>query len=123
MDLKYKLPKKYKDRWLKALRSGEFKQGTRCLRSQQDQYCCLGVAYEVNGGTWLPRKPGAGYSTAAAHPGRIAEASSKSVKLALSQACTVHQPEEFSVEEYLINRNDCQRRSFVQIANWVEKHL
>lgn len=33
--------------WVAALRSGEFKQGTECLRSVDDNYCCLGVACEL----------------------------------------------------------------------------
>lgn len=32
-----------KDRWLAALRSGEFKQGYAYLHDGQNGYCCLGV--------------------------------------------------------------------------------
>jgi len=40
-----KLPKRFKDKWVKALRSGEYKQGTGFLYdSYKDCYCCLGVA-------------------------------------------------------------------------------
>lgn len=31
------------ERWLKALESGRYKQGTACL-CMRDSYCCLGVA-------------------------------------------------------------------------------
>jgi hypothetical protein len=35
-----------KEAWLKALRSGEYQQGTGCLR-KDDTYCCLGVLCDV----------------------------------------------------------------------------
>jgi len=35
-------------KWVKALRSGKYKQGRYCLR-QDDEYCCLGVLCEVAG--------------------------------------------------------------------------
>jgi hypothetical protein len=35
-----------KDRWVAALRSGEFKQGRNCLR-MDDLFCCLGVLTEL----------------------------------------------------------------------------
>lgn len=34
-------------RWIKALRSGEYRQGHGMLRDYQGQFCCLGVACEV----------------------------------------------------------------------------
>ena len=36
-----------KAKWIKALRSGDYKQGTDCLRSNTNQYCCLGVACDL----------------------------------------------------------------------------
>ena len=46
---KYKLPKEFKEKWIAALRSGEYNQGkealTRIIKfSEFDSYCCLGVA-------------------------------------------------------------------------------
>ena|ERR1700684_2971306 len=35
-----------KTRWLAALRSGEYKQGSGCLR-YKNEYCCLGVLVEL----------------------------------------------------------------------------
>lgn len=35
-----------KKRWLKALRSGDYKQGRRCLRTK-DRFCCLGVLCDL----------------------------------------------------------------------------
>ena len=39
-----------KAKWVAALRSGEFKQGTTLLHSTvYDTYCCLGVLCEISG--------------------------------------------------------------------------
>lgn len=35
------------DKWLAALRSGDFQQGRRVLRSVSNEFCCLGVAAEI----------------------------------------------------------------------------
>lgn len=32
-----------KARWVAALRSGEYKQGTGALRNARDEFCCLGL--------------------------------------------------------------------------------
>ena len=42
------------ERWVKALRSGEYKQGAGALRSG-DQFCCLGVACDLfDSSGWRP---------------------------------------------------------------------
>ena len=41
-------PKKARSEWVKALRSGKYRQGTHVLRSPVDEtYCCLGVACDL----------------------------------------------------------------------------
>lgn len=48
-DLK-RLPKmkvKYKKRWLKALRSGEYSQTTGSLTDDEGAFCCLGVLCDI----------------------------------------------------------------------------
>lgn len=44
-----KLPKDFKKKWVKALRSGKYKQGKYYLYAGDGTYCCLGVAGIVNG--------------------------------------------------------------------------
>lgn len=40
-------------KWVAALRSGEYKQGRCALRLLDDSYCCLGVACDISGlGEW-----------------------------------------------------------------------
>lgn len=36
-----------KQRWVKALRSGEYEQGRSALRSSSNGFCCLGVLCDV----------------------------------------------------------------------------
>lgn len=48
----YKLPKDFTERWIKALRSGEYTQGTHYLARKTIvgcEYCCIGVAGLVAG--------------------------------------------------------------------------
>ena len=41
-------PKEARSEWVKALRSGKYRQGTHVLRSPVDEtYCCLGVACDL----------------------------------------------------------------------------
>jgi hypothetical protein len=35
------------NKWIKALRSGKYKQGQHCLRSTDDKFCCLGVLCHI----------------------------------------------------------------------------
>jgi hypothetical protein len=55
---KYSLPWRFKKAWIKALKSGDYIQGTGTLREQKEitptgnnkiSYCCLGVACIVAG--------------------------------------------------------------------------
>ena len=45
-------------KWVEALRSGEYEQGRRALRSGDSKYCCLGVLCKIVekevDGRWLP---------------------------------------------------------------------
>lgn len=44
-----KLPKKFKEKWVKALRSGDYEQGKFYLKNSKGNYCCLGVACKISG--------------------------------------------------------------------------
>lgn len=35
-------------RWVKALRSGKYEQGTKALRNANNQFCCLGVLCDLS---------------------------------------------------------------------------
>ena len=36
-----------KEKWVATLRSGEYNQGTRALRNNSNQFCCLGVLCDL----------------------------------------------------------------------------
>lgn len=44
--MKTKLNKNVKKKWVEALRSGDFVQGTKALKND-GKFCCLGVACEI----------------------------------------------------------------------------
>lgn len=44
MEKKFKLPKEFAEKWLAALRSGQYQKGRGSLYKNNNTYCCLGVA-------------------------------------------------------------------------------
>ena len=61
MTKKPKLPKRFKNKWINALRSGKYKQGQSDLYNEnKDTFCCLGVAGFICGGN-LDRLDCGGY--------------------------------------------------------------
>lgn len=44
---RFKLEKEFAQKWIKALRSGKFKQGSGYLKDEINCYCCLGVACHI----------------------------------------------------------------------------
>lgn len=101
-----------KQKWVDALRSGEYKQEKGQLRYKNNGYCCLGVLYEVSGGEWdddhqgtdcyLIKEIGVGGTL----PGSIRE------KVGLN----------LEDQDKLIRMND-GGKSFSEIANWIEMFL
>lgn len=58
----YRLPKDFAEKWLKALRSGKYKQcDGKLYKEEESGFCCLGVAcefsgvnpYEIDGVGWI----------------------------------------------------------------------
>lgn len=50
MEKQYRLPKAFAEKWLAALRSGNYKQTSACLYApNQDAFCCLGVVGNLCG--------------------------------------------------------------------------
>lgn len=109
---KYRLPKEFTDKWLKALRSGEYKQCAGGLY-RDGGYCCLGVSLNMQGvknsemedSCWLVSK----------HYG-FRKKRSKYV------------PEELyghntnPLVKQLVDLNDL-RESFTEIADWIEQNV
>lgn len=125
MKVEFKLPKAVKTKWVKALRSGDYKQGKGELKTvsgsdynyetgeyenSETTFCCLGVARDI--GLCTRKKPANKFDS-----------------------CT----EEFvntaflpkNVQDFLANKNDgasedggtSRRWGFEKIATWIEKNL
>lgn len=42
------MKKEVADKWIEALRSGKYKQGTGSLKTIHDEFCCLGVLCDIS---------------------------------------------------------------------------
>lgn len=132
-----------KKSWLRALRSGDYKQGRNWLRkksSDTDCYCCMGVYADiVEPKSWL--EPTSVYSDSAYewHNSRgifPAWAFPKSAKAAFQQKTISHEP-PYTEEVYRIlmkandgqdaelpsSKNHIAPATFEQIALWIERYL
>lgn len=95
-------------KWVTALRSGKYKQGSRMLYKDTDNsFCCLGVA-ACELGIKLKDVCG-GYLIGHLNP-KIANVA---VRLGLN----------LREHDRLINMNDIDQKDFNQIADWIEENL
>jgi len=110
------MKKIWKQRWLKALRNGKYKQGRYTLRTQEDRFCCLGVLCDVvaihEGKQW--KFDGSYWAF-----GKATTALSSSVLKIVG--LTAHDPVILGTS--LTIRNDAKKQSFKRIADLIEKHL
>lgn len=102
-----------RDKWVAALRSGEYKQGRTRLKNEFGEYCCLGVLTEVSGveGRWEDTSNGTYWvdpegSFFSAYPPEIRGETLGAMKTT-----------------DLIHLNDTQRKTFPEIADWIEENL
>lgn len=88
-----------KTNWIEALRSGKYEQTQGTLKRDQ-KYCCLGVLQEITG----------------CEPGNTLNGKAST---------SVIDPEFLSsiIQGELIELNDCDKKSFTEIADWIEKNL
>jgi hypothetical protein len=124
-----KMDPKLKARWVKALRSGRYKQARNTLKTtviEQDEweldgprYCCLGVlcniinpkGWEDLGGTcqeWTP-------------PAKVG--SEDSCTSELSEAVRRFAGLSSSHHQKLMRMNDLDHSTFREIADWIEAKL
>lgn len=98
-----------KEKWLVALRSGDFKQsrGTLC-DSLYNTYCCLGVLCKING---LMERVGLANYFGDKSTTNLPDSYSYKIGISASQ------------EKTLVEMNDKERKSFTEIADWIESNL
>lgn len=114
---KIKLNKKFREKWLAALRSGKYKQGryhlicpSEILASGHPEYCCLGVAAKVCG---IPDKALIGLE--------MPEDLDAQDKLPRAMKPLVATDDGENLVTILMDQNDVKQRSFKQIAAFIEK--
>lgn len=116
---------KVKTKWLRALRSGKYKQGRSALRTPKDGFCCLGVLCDLHakatGGKWEKDELGRYRYLGEAElpPQAVAEWAGfpgKDVVPGLDPNPTVD-------GKQLAERNDDGRQRFTTIARLIEKYL
>ena len=113
--------KTIKRKWVKALRSGRYIQGASCLRSEDNEYCCLGVLASQMGKRWTKQLYAQAY--------KIVSKGDDTLDLYLDGVYllpkSVQERAGLSkkIQESLSNKNDSGRWSFTRIADWIEKNL
>lgn len=100
-----------KRKWVKALRSGRYKQGDATLRDEKGRMCCLGVLMHIQGVDWK------------AVNDRITETLPKGFNAGLTRR----------QRNILASKNDgsfcrstdghMEYQNFKQIADYIESHL
>jgi len=96
---KYRLPREFAEKWVAALRSGEYKQSTKNLYNDAG-YCCLGVACKIEG-------------------------ISDDAMFGVVYPNIKWVPEHLQYNNLQIecaNLNDQQHKSFPEIADWIEQN-
>lgn len=106
-----------KARWLKALRSGRYKQATGALRND-DGYCCLGVLCD------LARRSKIGkWDDDANFEGCSSDLPEVVAEWAGLDSSDPYVPTSGGRRVALSNLNDYGRLTFKQIADYIEKSL
>lgn len=95
----------FKAKWVAALRSGEYTQGTANLYNDtDDSYCCLGVAGRV---AEIPKE-------------KMNRKTNPAIDLVYQEVCPGLAKEEMYE---LVEMNDGKKSSFEEIADHIEKYL
>lgn len=126
------MKKRIGKKWVKALRSGEYDQCQGNLVSStngEDSFCCLGVLADVQGyefieSTTLPWEELNNRKVLAlAHPDYKTEAAARRHGDAYCLPKWARAGMKDEEMDELINMNDCEGKTFEQIADHVEKNL
>ena len=103
-----RLPKVFKNKWVKALRSGEYSQGKLKLENSYGEMCCLGVACRI------------------AHPELILKGFayiSNSVAKKTTKVPSILKGRNTIIPKKLAEMNDSGNHSFKSIASYIERYL
>lgn len=133
--MKHKLPEPFKTQWLSDLRSGKIKQGRSVLRGKDETMCCLGVACNIiDPSGWhlsTTREKWMWHIGCAMPDGVRLMSLNHQIYDCLNQPVDPEAAIGFcdgtvicgsTVENALATMND-GKRSFAEIADWIEEHL
>ena len=103
-----------KERWVKALRSGKYKQGKGRLYDGR-KYCCLGVLCRTEGLRSRDQEDYPGY--------RSFSFEGESMDTNLSFPFIRYLGITEDQANHCVTMNDADGKSFNQIADWIEENL
>ena len=103
-----------KEKWIAALRSGDYEQGANYLK-RGNNYCCLGVLCDVIGG------PEVWEETALLSTCKCSLSGESTQSLSVETLRSIELDPDH--EETLIEMNDDRDASFDEIADWIEENL
>jgi hypothetical protein len=116
MEMNGKMNSEIKQKWVAALRSGNYKQGTSFLRDAGDYFCCLGVLCDIE---QVPCK--------STEEDYAFEYKFEDARTSLYSTLSVGFSNKMGLSsnnlDDLVDLNDNKRLSFSEIADYIEKNL
>lgn len=118
------MKKSVMQKWVKALRSGKYKQGTGYLKQRspgkKTQYCCLGVLCEILGAEWQPDPLHATRKVYSLDD--RGDPTNSNLPFSIKEAAGMCSPNGWLPDDRnLIDMNDIGGKSFKEIADIIEK--
>lgn len=117
MSTTFKLDPELKQRWVSALRSGKYRQGHNCLKDIDNDYCCLGVLADlINPEAWVYNSDILSFEWSSVYtedPWLIKH----------SSKYLITDPIPAKVQKTLAKKNDFEKFSFLEIADYIEDNL
>lgn len=111
------MKKRIKNLWLKALRSGEYRQGTAGLRFE-DSFCCLGVLCDLHAEIAFVNWEYDERSGIYRYLGETIV-----LPKAVCEWAGLDDPNPITPKAFLTTQNDTPGRSFKRLALMIERHL
>lgn len=110
------MKREVRDRWVAALRSGEYAQGRYGLCDSQGRYCCLGVLNDVMGNKYISEGGGSRSYLDSNLVAPIYYSGTNVIWL---------EKQGLGAEDIpvLIKMNDVDGASFSEIADWIEENM
>lgn len=110
----YQLDKEIAEKWVAALRSGEYKQGIGVLYNKRNNtFCSLGVLGAVCGNDLKDMTS----------MGILSSIIDNKVPNHIMKQLNGNSPTSITLSGRLINLNDRTKKSFCEIADWIEENV